>query len=66
MSDLVAVAYPDLDTARTVMDRLRQAQTEHLIELEDAVIVERREDGKVKLHQSVSTAGAGWGWTTTS
>jgi uncharacterized membrane protein len=59
MSDLVAIAYPDLDTARRVMDRLRQAQTEHLIELEDAVIVERRDDGKVKLHQSMSTVGAG-------
>jgi uncharacterized membrane protein len=59
MSDLVAVAYPDLDTARAVMDRLRQAQTEHLIELDDAVIVERRDDGKIKLHQSLGTAGAG-------
>jgi uncharacterized membrane protein len=59
MSDLVAVAYPDLDTARAVMDRLRQAQTEHLLELDDAVIVERRDDGKIKLHQSLSTAGAG-------
>jgi uncharacterized membrane protein len=59
MSDLVAVAYPDLGTARAVMDQLRQAQTEHLIELEDAVIVERREEGKVKLHQSQSTVGSG-------
>ena len=59
MSDLVAIAYPDLDTARSVLDQLRRAQTEHLVELEDAVIVERRSDGKIKLHQSVSTAGAG-------
>jgi hypothetical protein len=43
MSDLVAVAYPDSDTVLTRIDRLRPAQTEHLIELEDAVIVERLE-----------------------
>jgi uncharacterized membrane protein len=31
---------------------------EHSLELDDAVIIERRQDGKVKLHQP-STAGAG-------
>ena len=58
MSDLVAIAYPDLDTARQVVANLDQAQKAHLIALEDAVIVERRTDGKVKLHQP-SLAGVG-------
>lgn len=58
MSDLVAIAYKDLDTARQVVGNLGHAQKQHLIALEDAVIVERQVDGKVKLHQP-SLAGAG-------
>jgi uncharacterized membrane protein len=58
LSDLVAIAYPDLDTAREVVGNIGEAQTAHLIELDDLVIVERKSDGKVKLHQP-SLAGAG-------
>src|SRR5215203_5697163 len=62
MSDLVAIAYPDLDTARQVASNLQDAQKAHLISLEDAVIVERQADGKVKLHQpSLTAAGAAGG-----
>jgi uncharacterized membrane protein len=58
MSDLVAIAYPDLATAQQVVSNLGEAQKAHLIELEDVALVEHREDGKVKLHQA-SLAGAG-------
>jgi uncharacterized membrane protein len=58
MSDLVAIAYPDLATARQVVSNLDEAQKAHLIALDDAVIVERQTDGKVKLHQP-SLAGVG-------
>jgi uncharacterized membrane protein len=58
MSDLVAIAYPDLGTARQVAANLDEAQKAHLITLEDAVIVERQPGGKVKLHQP-SLAGLG-------
>ena len=58
MSDLVAIAYKDLSTAQEVISNLGEAQKQHLIALEDAVIVERKTDGKVKLHQP-SLAGAG-------
>jgi uncharacterized membrane protein len=58
MSDLVAIAYPDLATARQVAANLDEAQKARLITLEDAVIVERQADGKVKLHQP-SLAGVG-------
>ena len=58
MSDLVAIAYPDVNTAQQVMSNLGQAQKAHLIQLDDAVIVERRTDGKIKLHQP---SGAGLG-----
>src|SRR4051794_41386570 len=58
MSDLVAVAYEDVPTAQQVARNLADAVKSHVIELEDLVIVERKEDGKVKLHQP-SMAGLG-------
>jgi uncharacterized membrane protein len=59
MSDLIAVAYPDKQTAEAVRTRLMQLTAEHVIELEDAVVVDRDEDGKVKLHQLHNPAAAG-------
>jgi uncharacterized membrane protein len=59
MSTLVAIAYPDTDTAERVRGELIRATKEHLVDLEDAVVVEHRADGKIKLHQAVSPAGAG-------
>src|SRR3954452_3700346 len=58
VSDLVAIAYPDLATARQVTSNLGEAQKAHLIQLEDAVIVEHQAGGKIKLHQP---SGAGLG-----
>ncbi|MEU5875184.1 DUF1269 domain-containing protein [Glycomyces sp. NPDC047369] len=57
MSQLIAVAYPDVPTAQTVLGKLADMQKRELIKLADAVVVERREDGKVKLHQSTSLVG---------
>jgi len=59
MSTLVAIAYPDAETASRVRAELIEATKEHLIQLEDAVVVEHRPDGKIKLHQAMSTTGAG-------
>jgi uncharacterized membrane protein len=59
VSDLIAVSYPDKDTAEKVRERLFQLMTERVIELEDAVIVDRDEKGKVKLHQVHSPAARG-------
>src|SRR4051794_25778815 len=58
VSDLVAIAYPDVSTARRVATRVGEAQKAHLIELDDMTIVEKRDDGKIKLHQP-SLAGTG-------
>jgi len=58
VSDLVAIAYPDVSTARRVATRVGEAQKAHLIELDDMVVVEKRHDGKIKLHQP-SLAGTG-------
>ena len=59
MSTLVAIAYPDPSTAERVREELVQATKEHLVQLEDAVVVEHQPDGKIKLHQATSTTGAG-------
>ena len=58
MSNLVAIGYDDLATAQQVVANIGRAQKAPEIELDDLVIVERRGDGKVKLHQP-SMAGAG-------
>jgi uncharacterized membrane protein len=59
MSNLIAIAYPDRDTAEQARAELAQATKEHLLQLDDAVVVVREQDGKVKLQQAVSTTGAG-------
>jgi uncharacterized membrane protein len=59
MSNLVAIAYRDRETAEQVRRTLVEMQKEHIIELDDVVVVTRSDDGKVKLHQAASLAGTG-------
>ena len=59
MSDLIAIAYDDEFKAEEVRLTLAKLQKEHLIELEDAAIVIKDEDGKVKLNQAVNLTAAG-------
>ena len=59
MSTLIAIAYPDAQTAEEVRTMLVEATKEHLVDLQDAVVAEHQPDGKIKLHQAVSTTGAG-------
>jgi uncharacterized membrane protein len=67
MSELIAIAYPDRQTAEAVRLTLADLATERTIELEDAVVVTRNKDGKVALHQTLrpaatgATGGALWG-----
>ena len=58
MSNLVAIAYDDLDQANQVMGTIGQLVKEHSLTVEDAVVVEHKADGKLKLHQP-SLAGVG-------
>jgi uncharacterized membrane protein len=60
MSSLIAVGFKDEFTADAVILELRKLQKEHLIDLEDAAIVIRNKDGKVKIKQTqeLTTAGA--------
>jgi uncharacterized membrane protein len=50
MRDLIAIAYPDRHTAEAVRETLTDLAAQRTIELEDAVVVTRGEEGKVKLH----------------
>ena len=58
MSDLVCVAYKERDTADQVLNELRQLQVEHLIDLEDACVAVRDDNGKVHLKQAVNLVAA--------
>ena len=59
MSDLIAIAYSDLQTAQRVASNVAGLKRSHDIELDDLVVVERKDNGKIKLHQpSLAAAGA--------
>ncbi|MEM6898182.1 MAG: DUF1269 domain-containing protein [Pseudomonadota bacterium] len=59
MSELVAICFDDEDTADIALDRASKLQKQRLLTLEDAVIVRRTEDGKIKLRQSINLVAAG-------
>jgi uncharacterized membrane protein len=59
MSHLIAIAYPREETAHEVAATLRQLQKEQTIEIDDLAVAIRQHNGKIKLKQSVSLAGAG-------
>lgn len=59
MSTLVVVAYDDKYKAEEVRLMLRKMQQDYLIDLEDAVVAVKDEQGKVKLQQSVNMTAAG-------
>lgn len=59
MSTLVVVAYPTQYKAEEVRLQLLKMQKDYLVDLEDAAIAVKQENGKVKLHQLYSLTGAG-------
>jgi uncharacterized membrane protein len=59
MSTLLAVVFNDQSTAFEMRAALAKMQKQYLLEMEDAVVVTRDENGKTKLHQAVSLTGAG-------
>ncbi len=59
MSDLIAIAYDDEFKAEEVRLTLAKLQKEHLIELEDAAVVVKNKDGKVKLKQAINLTASG-------
>lgn len=59
MSTLVAIAFNEEKTAFNMREKLVSMQKEYLIEMEDAVVVTKSADGKLKLHQAVNLTTAG-------
>jgi uncharacterized membrane protein len=59
MSSLVVLAFDNETGAEQLRDDLLQLQKEHLIGLEDAAVAVRNKEGKVKIKQVTSLAGAG-------
>ncbi|SEM77901.1 hypothetical protein SAMN05216404_101127 [Nitrosospira multiformis] len=68
MSELVVVGFKDAEEADRVLLRLAKLKKEHLIDLEDAVVVIRDEGGRVHLKQSINPTinGATTGFIFTS
>ena len=54
MSELVVVGFNDTEEADRVLFKLAKLKKEHLIDLEDAVVVIRDEAGRVHLKQSIN------------
>ncbi|MEI6399025.1 MAG: DUF1269 domain-containing protein [Pseudomonadota bacterium] len=59
MSTLVVIGYNDLYQAQEVRLKLIKLQKDYLIDMEDAVVVVKNEDGKVKLHQAINLTATG-------
>jgi uncharacterized membrane protein len=59
MSDLIVVGFKDEFKADEVMNELRRLQSEYLVDLEDAAIVVRNQEGKVKIKQAQELVAAG-------
>lgn len=59
MSNLVVLGFDGLHTADEVLNKLRSLQKEHLIDLEDACVVERDDGGKIHVKQAVNLTAMG-------
>ena len=59
MSHLIVVGFPTAEEAEDVRRELAGLQQQHLVSLEDAVVVERDKQGHVHLRQAVNLTTAG-------
>jgi uncharacterized membrane protein len=59
MSDLIVLTFKNETGAAEMRDTLVRLQKQKIVTLEDAAVVVRRQDGKVKVKQAVSLVGAG-------
>ena len=67
MSTLIVLDFDGIHTADEVLNKVSSLQKEHLVDLEDACVVERDSAGKVHIKQAVNltalgaTSGGTWG-----
>jgi uncharacterized membrane protein len=59
MSDLVFIAFPTEQKAEEVRQKVLALQREYLIELGDAVVVVKNQEGHIKLNQMFNLTAAG-------
>ena len=59
MSELIVLAFDSETGAEQMRDTLKRLQKQQIVELEDAAVVVRKQDGKVKVKQAVSLVGQG-------
>ncbi|MEU0555082.1 DUF1269 domain-containing protein [Dactylosporangium sp. NPDC006015] len=59
MSEIIAIEYSDIPTAKTAREKMIDLQRQGLITLRDAAVVEVNAGGKVKVHQAASATGIG-------
>lgn len=59
MAEFVSIVYDDEFKGDEVRLALLKLQQEYLIDMEDAVVAVKGEDGKIKLHQAVNLTAAG-------
>jgi uncharacterized membrane protein len=59
MSDLIVVGFKDEFKADEVMNELRKLQSQYLVDLDDAAVVVRNQEGKVKIKQAQELVAAG-------
>ncbi|MDJ0936867.1 MAG: DUF1269 domain-containing protein [Kiloniellales bacterium] len=59
MADLVVIEYDDVHKAEEVRLKLLKMQREYLVDLEDAVVAYKDENGKVKLNQIQNLTASG-------
>ena len=59
MSELVVLAFSGQDDAERMRIRLEELQKQRLVRLEDAAVVTRDMQGKVKVKQATNLSGAG-------
>jgi len=58
MSELIVFAFPDEKSASEMDGAIKRLQKEQLITLDDAAVVVRNHDGKVKVKQAMNLVGA--------
>lgn len=59
MAELIVLDFDTKQAAFDVRDKLIDMQKQHLVQLADAAIVVRKDDGKVKVRQLYNLAGSG-------
>ena len=59
MRDLIVMAFDDATGAERMRDKLIELQKQMVIEIEDAAVVVRKPDGKVKVKQAIDLVGTG-------